>query len=98
MNKLVRLSPIIKKSLSGATNKLGVNIYQVVGGVILGAATTTMMSGGRLEIGSLTGPYIFTPGSAVEEPRPAHASVRDRLTPGVAAVCENSPLKGKTLV
>lgn len=99
MSKLAQLGPILKESLSGTASKLGVNIYQVMGGLILGAATMTMVSGGRLEIGSPTGPYIFTPVGAVAEPvRPAHASPRDRLTPGVAAVCENSPLKGKTLV
>ena len=99
MSKLAQLGPILGESLSGAAGKLGVNIYQVMGGLIFGAGAMTMMSDGHLEICSLTGPYKFTPRSAVEEPvRPAHASPRDRLTPGVAAVCENSPLNGKTFV
>jgi len=99
MRKLAQLGPILNESLSGTANKLGGNIYQVMGGLILGAAAMTMMSGGSLEISSPTGPFVFTPRGAVEEPvRPAHASPRDRLTPGVAAVCENSPLNGKTFV
>lgn len=98
MSKLAQLGPILKEALSGASNKLGINIYQVVGGLILGAAGTTMMGDGRLEIVSPTGPYIITRVGAVGEPRPAHASPRDRLTSGVAAVCENSSLKGKTLL
>jgi hypothetical protein len=99
MSKLAQLGPILKESLPGPANKLGVNIYQVMGGLILGAAAMTMISGGRIQIDSLTGPYIFTPASAAEEPvRSAHAMPRERLTPGVAAVCEASPLMGKTII
>jgi len=99
MSKLAELAPILKKSLPGVANKLGVDIYQVLGGLILGAAAMAMMSGGRLEIGSPTGPYIFTPAGAAEEPvRSAHAMARERLAPGVAAVCQASPLMGKTII
>ena len=99
MSKFAQLAPTLFESLSGTVAKLGLNIYQVMGGLVVGAGAMTMMSDGHLEIGSLTGPYKFTPRGAVEEPvRPAHASPRDLLTPGVAAVCENSPLSGRTFV
>lgn len=45
MSKLDQLGPILKESLSGAANKLGVNIYQVVGGLILGAAASVTRVG-----------------------------------------------------
>ena len=99
MSKLAQLGPTLKESLSGAANKLGVNIYQVMGGIILGAGAMTMVSGGRIEIESLTGPYKFTPAASTEETvaRSARASVGNLLKPGIAAVCEKSPMLGKTV-
>ena len=99
MSKLAQLGPILGESLSGAANKLGVNIYQVMGGIIVGAAAMTMMSGGRIEIESLTGPYrIFTAVPTEEKVvRSAHALVGNLLKPEIAAVCEKSPLLGKTV-
>lgn len=99
MSKLAQLAPTLIESLSGTVAKLGLNIYQVMGGLVVGAGAMTMMSDGQLEIRSLTGPYIFTPRGALVEPvRPAHASPRDLLTPGVAAVCQDSSLNGRTFV
>jgi hypothetical protein len=97
MNKLAQLGPILKESLPGAANKLGVNIYQVMGGLILGAAAMTMISGGRIQIQSLTGPIIIEAGTS-EKVKVRSANARpikgNRLEQGIAAVCAESPLLG----
>lgn len=99
MIKLPQFALSLRQPLPGEDNKPPVNLHHLLGGLVLGAAAATMISGGRIEIESFAGPYKFISAAAEEEPiRSAHASARDRLTPGIAAVCEASPLLGKTLV
>jgi hypothetical protein len=98
MNKLAQLGSILIELLPGVASKPGISVSQVVGGLILGAAGMTSISGGSIEVGSLTGPYKFTPAGATEEQvRSARALAGNLLKPEIAAVCEKSPLLGKTV-
>jgi hypothetical protein len=98
MSTSAQLGPVPQESLLGTAGKFGISIYQVTGGLVIGAAAMTMMSGGRIEIDSLTGPYKFFPAATVQEPvRSARALTGSLLKPEIAAVCEKSSLLGKTV-